>query len=72
MKVFQKNSDFSKKLKIYSLKKKKILMKNLLIKWFGAEWYCEWFHAVHSDKNDNTKWYCDECKFSRKKDNFFI
>jgi hypothetical protein len=47
-------------------------MKNLLVKWFGAEWYCEWFHSVHSDKNDNTKWYCDECKFSRKKDNFIL
>lgn len=47
-------------------------MKKLLVKWFGKEWYCEWFHEVRSDKNDSTKWYCNQCRFSRKKDNFFI
>jgi hypothetical protein len=30
------------------------------------------FHSVRSDKNDNTKWYCDTCRFSRKKDNFIL
>jgi len=42
-------------------------MKDLFIKWFGWECYCEWFHYVHTDKSDSTMWYCDECKKSRKK-----
>lgn len=47
-------------------------MKEILVKWLGWESYCEWFHSVHTDKNDPTKWYCEECKKSRKKTNDFI
>lgn len=47
-------------------------MKEILVKWLGCESYCEWFHSVYTDKNDDTRWYCEECKKSRKKTNDFI
>lgn len=47
-------------------------MKEILVKWLGWESYCEWFHSVRTDKSDPTKWYCEECKKSRKKINYFI
>ena len=39
-------------------------MKEILVKWLGWESYCEWFHSVHTDKSDHTKWYCEECRKS--------
>lgn len=37
------------------------IIKNILIKWFGKEWYCKSFHAT---KLENNKWYCSKCDLS--------
>jgi hypothetical protein len=47
-------------------------MKKILVTWFGLECYCLWFHSGKSVENDDTKWYCNQCECSRKKDNFLI
>ncbi len=48
-------------------------MKKILVKLFGAEWYCRMFHGPYTDKNDKKMWYCEECNISYRKkysDNF--
>ena len=40
-------------------------MKKLLIRLFGAEWYCRYWHSA-IETADN-KWYCKSCNLTREK-----
>lgn len=37
-------------------------MKKILVKLFGAEWYCRNFHSAIGTPDN--KWYCDKCKLT--------
>jgi len=37
-------------------------VKKLLIKMFGAIWYCQMFHTAHGTKDH--KWFCNKCNLT--------